>query len=220
MQARNRNQSSRLIGDTFPLHFLLSIKLSRVIRSRSQWRLQENLLNLKVFLSSPLGLARFFPNLSSRAITRVFFSSPHHRLFKKTENFKIFGRVSNLVFIVLWVYDWKGHHGFHGFCEMAFLTIFKATEHLGRTWQYRGHPYVFPESPKLRYYTRDLFWLSPTPQHHVIHHVKNHTHHPSIMDQSLTRSVLRLATVLLRYRLADSPHACVPLQNVILSCCQ
>jgi hypothetical protein len=52
--------------------------------------------------------------------------------------------------------DGGGHHCFHAFFEMAFSTISKATEHLGRTWQYRGHPYVFPESPKLRYYTRDL----------------------------------------------------------------
>jgi hypothetical protein len=54
------------------------------------------------------------------------------------------------------VYDRKGHHGFHTFCEMAFLTISKATEHLGTTWRYRGHPYESPESPKSRYYARKL----------------------------------------------------------------
>jgi hypothetical protein len=50
---------------------------------------------LKVFLSSPLERARFFPHLSSR-------SSPHHRLFKKKlENLKIFGGVSNLNLVLL-----------------------------------------------------------------------------------------------------------------------
>jgi hypothetical protein len=52
--------------------------------------------------------------------------------------------------------DGGGHHGFHMFCEMAFSTISKATEHLGRTWRYRGHPYVSPEPPKSWYYTRNL----------------------------------------------------------------
>jgi hypothetical protein len=36
MHARNRNQGSRLIKDTFPLHFLLAIKLARVILTRFQ----------------------------------------------------------------------------------------------------------------------------------------------------------------------------------------
>ena len=102
MQVRNRIQGSRPIRDTFPLHFLLPIKLSRVILTRSQWRPEENLLNLKVFLSSPLGRARFFPNLSSRAITRDFSQALIIDFSKKLENCKIFGGVSNLVFIVLW----------------------------------------------------------------------------------------------------------------------
>jgi hypothetical protein len=100
MQVGNRNQGSRLIKDTFPLHFLLPIKLSRVIRTRSQWRPWENPLNFKVFLSSPLGRARFFPHLSSRAITRVFSQALIIDFSKKLKNYKIFGGVSNLVFIV------------------------------------------------------------------------------------------------------------------------
>jgi hypothetical protein len=52
--------------------------------------------------------------------------------------------------------DGGGHHGFHAFCEMAFLTISKATEHLGRNLRYGGLPYTCPESPKSRYYTGEL----------------------------------------------------------------
>ena len=43
--------------------------------------------------------------------------------------------------------DGGGHHGFHAFCEMAFLTISKATEHLGRIFKCRGLPYACPKSP-------------------------------------------------------------------------
>jgi hypothetical protein len=48
------------------------------------------------------------------------------------------------------VEDGDGHHGFHAICEMAFLTISKATEHLGRNLKCRGLPCVSPESPTLR----------------------------------------------------------------------
>jgi hypothetical protein len=101
MQARNQNQGSRLIRDTFPLHFLLAIKLYCVILTCCQWHPEENLLNLKVFLSSPLVRARFFPNLSSRVITRVFSQALIIDFSKKRKEFQIFGGVSNLVFIVL-----------------------------------------------------------------------------------------------------------------------
>jgi hypothetical protein len=101
MQARNQNQGSRLIRDTFPLHFLLAIKLYCVILTCCQWHPEENLLNLKVFLSSPLVRARFFPNLSSRVITRVFSQALIIDFSKKLKEFQIFEGVSNLVFIVL-----------------------------------------------------------------------------------------------------------------------
>jgi hypothetical protein len=104
MQVCNQNQGSIFIGaDTFPSHFFLAIKLSRLILTRSQWRQRENLLNcLKVFRSSPLG-AQVFCLTSLHKQSRGVFSSQAliTDFLKKLVNFRFFKSMSNLVFIVI-----------------------------------------------------------------------------------------------------------------------
>jgi hypothetical protein len=81
MQARNQNQGSRLIGDIFPLHFLLAIKLSCVILN-SDPSSMTSLRKPPEFEGFPL-----FATGMSKVDHESFFSSTHRNSSTKTMKF-------------------------------------------------------------------------------------------------------------------------------------